>query len=155
MLQGLILAKLIVQCVTMPIMSKNKQVLDPAFLRKSDYSYVDCTDDNLSSVLCYALAKNKSDLILHQQRIEHYSKMKSKELVFSAIVDLFMALGDKGNDYKKRMLNKYQSLLSVEHNALLKQYLTGILKDSTVISDIKESMLSLGLKGKILSNKDC
>lgn len=133
-------------------MENRKQILDPAFFRESPYSYVKYKDEELSTVLCYALAKHNNDLILHQQRIELYSKTKKNKLLFSSIVDLFTALENKGLTYKVRILKKYSKTLTNRQNAILKDSMEIPFLPSTAISNLKESLLNLGLEGVLLSS---
>ncbi len=133
-------------------MTNKKERLDPAFLRKSNYSYVDYDDKNLAAVLCFALARHTGDLILHQQRIELYNKLKDYDLLYSAIVDLFIALGEKGLDYRERILDKYHKYLPKKHSIFLTRALTTTLKPHHAINDLKFSRLSLGIEGEILAS---
>lgn len=128
-----------------------KNIVDPTFLRKTNYSYVDYNDVELSSVLCFALSKNNADLILHQQRIELYVKTKQPSLLFSALVDLYIALGDKGQDYKQRMLEVCRAFLSTNQTTILTKSLASRMLVSKPINDLKHSILNSGNQGKILS----
>ena len=133
------------------MMKKHKHLVEPTFLRKSDYSYVNYNGSDLDSILSFSIGRNNGDLILHQQRIEVYARDNNPELLFGAIVDLFIALGDKGLDYKKRILDSYGHLLPSNKTMTLTRSMNSVLKDSTVIKDLKGSFLSLGLVGALLS----
>ncbi len=132
-------------------MNTLKQIVDPAFLRKSNYSYVDYDDTELSTVLCFALSKNNADLILHQQRIELHAKNKNADLLFSALVDLFTVLADKGEAYRIRLLKKYQSSLSQTQAASLKNTLTTCLLPTENLNNLKQSIFNYGNQGELLS----
>ena len=132
---------------------KPKELLDPAFLRKSPYSYVNYNDDNLAAVLCFALARHNADLILHQQRIELYNKINNQDLLYSAIVDLFIALGDKGLEYKERILDKYHARLSKKQSLKLTKALTKNIYPETPVKKLKQSRLTLGIVGRLLAGK--
>ena len=134
------------------MMKKHKHLVEPTFLRKSDYSYVNYNGSDLDSILSFSIGRNNGDLILHQQRIEVYARDNNPELLFGAIVDLFIALGDKGLDYKKRILDSYGHLLPSNKTMTLTRSMNSVLKDSTVIKDLKGSFLSLGLVGALLSS---
>ena len=136
------------------IMKKIEHLIDPAFLRDTGYSYVHCNDKELATVLSFALAKHKKDLILHQQRIELHANNEDNTLLFSAIVDLFTALEDKGITYKQRILDKYRSLLSTKQAMVLTKSLITVLAATTCIEDLQQSVLNLGIQGKILSQQD-
>ncbi|MCB1603545.1 MAG: hypothetical protein KDI59_02760 [Xanthomonadales bacterium] len=133
-------------------MKKHKHLVEPTFLRKSDYSYVNYNGSDLDSILSFSIGRNNGDLILHQQRIEVYARDNNPELLFGAIVDLFIALGDKGLDYKKRILDSYGHLLPSNKTMTLTRSMNSVLKDSTVIKELKGSFLSLGLVGALLSS---
>jgi hypothetical protein len=130
---------------------REKNIVDPAFLRNSNYSYVNYNDEELTSVLCFALARHQKDLILHQQRIELHAKKKNNTLLFSALVDLFTALDNKGLAYKKRMLDKYRNLINTRQAILLTKALTASLPITSPIKNLKQSILNLGVEGKLLS----
>lgn len=134
-------------------MNEIKQVVDPAFLRISNYSYVDYSDEKLTSVLCFAIARHKQDLILHQQRIELFAKDNNDTLLFSALVDLFTALKKGGCDYKKRMFTKYKNLITTKQASILAPFLNTDLPAIASINDLKESVINLGLQGETLSSK--
>lgn len=134
------------------MMKKHKYLVEPTFLRKSDYSYVNYNGSDLDSILSFSIGRNNGDLILHQQRIEVYARDNNPELLFGAIVDLFIALGDKGLDYKKRILDSYGHLLPSNKTMTLTRSMNSVLKDSTVIKELKGSFLSLGLVGALLSS---
>lgn len=133
-------------------MKKHKQVVDPAFLRKSPYSYVEYNDRELDSVLCFALSRHQQDLILHQQRIELFSNISDNKLLFSAIVDLFISLEDKGIEYKQRIFKKYEQQLNSSQVVTLNKALNHRLDASSPIQDLTQSILSLGLQGVLLSS---
>ena len=132
---------------------EDKIYIDPAFLRKSNYSYVNYDDTELDSVLCFALARNNNDLILHQQRIEHNVKSSKSNVLFTSIVDLFIALGQKGKDYKGRILDKYRKKLTSHQALLLTKSLVTQIDKTDVIPELNQSLLSFGLIGKILTEQ--
>ena len=136
------------------MMKKIEHLIDPAFLRDSRYSYVHCNDKELATVLSFALARHKKDLILHQQRIESHANNENNVLLFSAIVDLFTALEDKGIKYKQRILDKYRSLISRKQAMVLTKALTTVLPATVFIEDLQQSILNLGIQGQILSQQD-
>ncbi len=130
-----------------------KIYIDPAFLRKSNYSYVNYDDTELDSVLCFALARNNNDLILHQQRIEHNVKSSTNNVLFTSIVDLFITLGEKGSEYKSRILDKYRKQLTSHQALLLTKSLVKKIERTDVIPELNQSLLSFGLIGKILTEQ--
>lgn len=134
-------------------MKRYKQIIDPAFLRDTNYSYVEYDNIELASVLCFALARHNRDLILHQQRIELFSKTQENKLLFSAIADLFISLEDIGTEYKKRIFDKYKPLLTSQQITILENTLYTKLADSDALFDLNESILSLGLQGQLLSRE--
>jgi len=128
-------------------------IIDPAFLRKSNYSYVNYEDAELASVLCFALARNNNDLILHQQRIEHNVKSSTNNVLFTSIVDLFITLGEKGSEYKSRILDKYRKQLTSHQALLLTKSLVKKIERIDVIPELNQSLLSFGMTGKLLTSK--
>lgn len=135
-------------------MENINQVVDSAFLRNSNYSYIHRSDrEDLLSVLCFALARHRGDLILHQERIALLAKMQDRELLFTAIVDLFIALSDKGLAYRKRLLGHYSRLLSEQQSAGLYEKINQGFDDSDLVNGLRFSVLSLGLSGELLSTE--
>lgn len=133
-------------------MENINQVVDSAFLRSSNYSYIHRNDsDELWAVLCFALARHRGDLILHQERIALLAKMQNRVFLFTAIVDLFIALGEKGLAYRKRLLNHYARLLPEQQSEWLYGVLEQGLIDSTLIDGLTFSVSSLGLSGELLA----
>ena len=137
----------------MAIMKQKQNIIDPAFLRDSNYSYVNYDDKELATVLYFSLARNKNDLILHQQRIELYAKLNNSDLVYSSMVDLFTALEDKGVDYKKRLFAQYKNKITIRQSLVLKKLFNSSSPATTHIKDLKESILNFGIEGKLLSSK--
>jgi len=135
-------------------MKEIKQIVDPAFLRESNYSYVKYNDKELATVLCFALARNNNDLILHQQRIELYAKNKQQALTFSAMIDLFIALKDKGFEYKKRILDKYRKHINSKQAIILTKALVSPLSARTPVNSIQESIFNTGNQGLLLSSQN-
>lgn len=131
---------------------EDKIFIDPAFLRDSNYSYVNYKDTELNSVLCFALARNKTDLILHQQRIENCVKYNNKNILFSSIIDLFITLGNKGNQYKSRILDKYRKSLTSQQTILLTKALVKGIHKTDSIPYLDQSLFNYGQSGKLLSS---
>lgn len=133
-------------------MNQEHTIIDPAFLRESNYSYVNYDDEELATVLCFSLARNKKDLILHQQRIELYAKHKNNELLYTALIDLFLALEDKGKDYKKRIMDRYNNKITIRQAIKLKKMFDTVTPAITHIKGLNESILDFGIEGEILSS---
>ncbi|MCF6300560.1 MAG: hypothetical protein L3J52_05525 [Proteobacteria bacterium] len=133
-------------------MKEPEHIIDPSFLRTSNYSYVNYNNKKLASLLCFSLTRHKQDLILHQQRIELFANNKNRTLLFSALVDLFTTLESGGTDYKKRMLSKHKDLISIEQTTILTEALSTNLSATTCINGLKESVMNVGLQGEVLSS---
>lgn len=133
-------------------MEDKNQIVDSAFLRSSNYSYIHRSDsDELHTVLCFALARHRGDLILHQERIALLAKAQDQTLLLTAIVDLFIALGDKGLAYRKRLLDRYAQRLSKRQSEWLYGKIEQGLNESIGADELRHSVLSLGLSGELLS----
>ncbi len=74
--------------------------------------------------------------------------------MFSAIVDLFISLEDKGADYKRRIFEKYKPHLNPVQTSTLYDSMNHKLTASLPIQDLTQSILSLGLVGELLSPFD-
>jgi len=108
----------------------NKNLQEVFFLMSSNPTL----DVNLSDVdqkalhyLQHKISRNPDDLRSHVQRIELNVRLKYTDGVFGSILDLFIALSDKGIAIRRRMLSIARPQLSVIHRVFLSHSLkTGL-----------------------------
>lgn len=86
--------------------------------------------ENLPEDIENRIRRNQADLKSHVQRIQYYMKQRNQGGCFSALVDLFIVLGSRGFDLRKRLISQSESLLSTDlHRYLEGHLIAGILAD--------------------------
>lgn len=98
--------------------------------------------------LGHRILENPSDFRSHVQRILLLNDRGDEVDLQGALVDLYIALGDKGEGLKRRLLELAAPRLSRTAQAFLRQRLAGGLKPwETAVSRMRSSLLSLGFSG--------
>ncbi|NOQ77160.1 MAG: hypothetical protein GQ475_05125 [Methylococcaceae bacterium] len=121
------------------------EVLDPAFLILNELSSQSIATPAITDYLAHQITRNPRDLRSHTQRIFHFiTEQKSKDL-YSALVDLFVVLGDKGIALRTRMLKSAYSLLSEPERDSLKQGLAKGLASVLNSPPASKSLLTQGV----------
>jgi len=101
------------------------EIIEPAFLTQHSLSSQSAEESIVEAdYLAHQITRNSSDLHSHTQRIFHFIEKKEDKALYSALVDLFLILGDKGLPLRKRMLISAHTLLSDEEFDCLKQSLS-------------------------------
>jgi hypothetical protein len=98
-------------------------------------------DSMASDYLAHWVAHHPLDLIRHVQRINLHSDRAEPERLFAALVDLFIALGERGVALRGRMLDGARQLLGHERVKLLQRSLASGLTANHHLGDIPGSML--------------
>ncbi|MCG8316468.1 MAG: hypothetical protein MI976_24925, partial [Pseudomonadales bacterium] len=76
--------------------------------------------------ICYEIKKSPHKLQNHVRRI-HLSQKFKANLIFSALVDLFIVLGSNGIPLKKRLLRKYQAEVSATELSFLLNHVDSLI----------------------------
>jgi hypothetical protein len=98
--------------------------------------------------LGHRILENPSDFRSHVQRILLLIDKGEEPDLQGALVDLFIALGEKGKGLKQRLLDLATPRLSRTVVVFLKQRLaSGIKPWETAVSRMRSSLLSLGFSG--------
>lgn len=98
--------------------------------------------------LCHRIVGKPQDLRSHVQRISLLASREDGPALLGAIVDLFIASGDKGLDLKRRMLELAIPLVSSPSVAYLQHHLhTGLTPWDNWVSRVPGSLLALGFTG--------
>lgn len=98
--------------------------------------------------LGHRILENQADLRSHVQRILLLIENGDASELQGALVDLFIALGDKGGGLKRRLLDLAGPRLPRTAVAFLTQRLpTGIKPWAVTVSRVRASLLSLGFAG--------
>ncbi len=91
-------------------------LIEPAFLSK--LSVVDndqALGERVSEHLAHKIVRRIADLESHTQRIILHAKLQNPEAIYGALLDLFIALGDKGFLIRQRMLNMVAKVIERTH----------------------------------------
>jgi tetratricopeptide (TPR) repeat protein len=71
--------------------------------------------DHWTTYLAYISSEQPDNLLNHVRRIFTHLKYKQSEQLYGAMVDLFIALGDKGERLRFNLLQKSKKVISQEH----------------------------------------
>jgi hypothetical protein len=122
---------------------------EPAFAIDGDKSVRlsrEMADSMAPDYLAHWVARHPLDLVRHVQRINLHSDRAEPERLFAALVDLFIALGERGAALRGRMLDGARQLLGHEQVNLLQQSLVNGLTANHRL-DVPGSMLSRPVMG--------
>jgi len=103
--------------------------------------------DKTTDYLARQVARNPDNLRNHVQRINLHIKLQDKEGTYSALLDLFIAVGKKGSTLKIRMLGRSKSLLVLKNFKALRNKLNQEIKATTIMPLATHSVLGMGLTG--------
>lgn len=102
----------------------------------------------LADYLCHRVTREPSDLRSHVRRIFLAHEQQSTVELFGALVDLFIALGNKGLRLRQRMLEWSKENLEARQYGLLRESLAGGLDERTV-AFVHGAMLCRGVEGSL------
>ncbi|MGZ8217077.1 type IV pilus assembly protein FimV [Methylomagnum sp.] len=120
--------------------------VEPAFsvAESNDLRFPPAYRDSFGEYFCHCIARNPRDLLSHVRRIVLARDHGADEELFPALLDLFLVLGSKGFDLRKRMLEFAKSVLAIGHYKQLLDSLAGGPKGILVVPG---SLLHFGLEG--------
>ena len=98
--------------------------------------------------LTYSVSRNPSDLQSHIQRIYMYMADFDGDRIYSALLDLFIALGFKGLPLRKRVLLEARHILTLQQYDALKDKLECGLSASDLMPPAPYSVLTKSYIGK-------
>jgi len=125
----------------------NKELQEVFFLMSSNPTLdVDLSDVEQKALhyLQHKISRNPDDLRSHVQRIELNIRLKYTDGVFGSILDLFIALSDKGIAIRRRMLSIARPQLSVIHRVFLSHSLKTGLSSKDIMPTTVCSALTAG-----------
>jgi hypothetical protein len=93
--------------------------------------------------------RNPRDLLSHVQRtlLEHIKR--DAHATYGALIDLYLALGPRGYDLRKNLLNKTKDLLAEDQFLFLSEHLDSGLKAEHLKSPVSGACLSKGAVGNL------
>ncbi|MGR9105969.1 MAG: type IV pilus assembly protein FimV [Gammaproteobacteria bacterium] len=95
--------------------------------------------------LKYCVLRNPADLLSHLRRIMLVDDSGDSEELYAALIDLFIALGSKGESLRSRLLRRYRTKLGNTRYPVLAQFLKHGANGRNVFSCL--SVLSKGVSG--------
>lgn len=98
--------------------------------------------------LAHAIAANPTNLLCHTQRVFFHYKNWDSDGLYSALLDLFIAVDDKAAKLRTRLLKGSQGHLAPEHFAILSRWLAhGPFVEEKDLLPAEQSILSRGITG--------
>ncbi len=99
------------------------------------------------SHLAHKISRCPSDLMSHVQRIALCHEVGDSELIYGAVLDLFIALGNAGVSLRTRVLQKVVDLLTPEQLDVLQKGLISGIRSGDRLPSSRYSRLSGGVTG--------
>lgn len=106
-------------------------------------------NQRLVDYLAHCVSKHPQDLRAHVQRIMLCLRLQLPELLYGAVLDLFIALGDKGYPIRQRLLEQSASCLTEHHQAFLHARLLSGIGGRDVVPPSRFSRLTEGVTGRL------
>ncbi len=101
-----------------------------------------------SEYLAHRVSRRPLDLTSHTQRIRLYYELRDADGTYGALLDLFIALGDKGLALRQRLLQFAAHLLTPEHYETLSTALKNTINTSDHLPVSHCTVLSTGVAGR-------
>jgi len=102
----------------------------------------------VSEYLTHRISRRPLDLISHTQRIRLCYELRDADGTYGALLDLFIALGDKGLALRQRLLRHSARMLTLEHYKTLFAALKHKINASDHLPASHSAVLSAGIAGK-------
>ena len=103
-----------------------------------------------ANLLARQVSAAPNDLLAHVQRIHLLIDHGEPGALFAALVDLFIALGDKGLPLKRRMLALAANTLpKIQRITLEKRLESGLAAEDPALAAVRDSVLKAGLEGRV------
>lgn len=107
----------------------------------------DALPERIDAYFLHSIARNPKNLLAHVQRINSVSARGSKSDIYSALLDLFIALGSQGLALRRAMLALVSSQLDPAHRLFLSDAMETGVSARDLINDPGFSMLINGYSG--------
>jgi len=99
--------------------------------------------------LDHDIVRNRVALILHVQRLLLYLQEQDADGACGALLDMFIALGERGRDLRQSMVHRASPLLGAQRIAFFEAHLEGGIGEFDVLPDVSSSRLSRGICGHL------
>lgn len=107
----------------------------------------DLSDDGDADALARRVAKQPADTRVHVERVNRALADRDADAAYGALVDLFIALGDRGRGVRERMAGGVRFLIGEERYGALCRHLDDGLKPTDPLPPAINSVLSRGVCG--------
>jgi hypothetical protein len=98
----------------------------------------------VASCLAHCITRNPLDLRAHTQRVYLFYSSDNRNGLYSALLDLFIALGDKGLSLRQLLLNHSRRKLHQDQISFFESRLFNALQPNSIIDNIGHSLLHTG-----------
>lgn len=129
----------------------NMLLRDPCFFSAKDYqqSFPDDLRDTLLDHLAHRVQRKPADLTAHIQRLKIYYQCDDREGQYGTLLDLFIALGEKGKPLRLRMLRGISSRLIESQLNLFKAGMEKSISSTDMTPLARYSRLSGAVGGSV------
>ncbi len=106
------------------------------------------TADDIADYLAYSVAAAPDNLLRHTQRIFHHYRLNDYDGLYAALLDLFVALGQRGHELRRRLLNGARTRLRRDCYACLDHWLRSeLVPHWNELPLVNRSVLTPGIVG--------
>ena len=106
-------------------------------------------NERLLEHLAHRVSRNPADLLSHVQRVMLCARLHLCDEVYGALLDLFIALGDKGHALRVRLLAQCRGMLSAQQLGVLEPAVLSGISAMDVVPLVGHSRLSAGVSGSV------
>ena len=128
---------------------------EPAFwagrsgpLSSTTTTWSNAVDEAFAEYLAHRIARFPGDLPSHTQRVLLHLRRRDASALYAALLDLFIALGEKDRPYRAHLLQRAAPLLAPEHRTALQDHLDDGLHPTDVVPLSVRAVLTKGLIGE-------
>jgi hypothetical protein len=97
---------------------------------------------------CHQVARTPLDFRVHVQRINFEVRRKENQAIYSALLDLYIALGSQGSSIRNRMLEKTRPFLYPEQKSFFETNVQNGVSSEDVAPEAKFSVLTKSVAGR-------
>lgn len=129
-----------------------RQLKQAVFLQPSDNRLsppVGVDPDQWATYLAHISAREPANLLNHVRRINLHLALKQSDPLYGAMLDLYLALGDKGGRLRHHLLQKARGLLSQERRDLFLTHSQQGLKSHQTLPASQYSVLGNFFSGEM------
>jgi len=103
--------------------------------------------ERIDAWFSHHIVRQPEDLLAHVQRVHFATSQNAEPALYSALLDLFIALGSRGQALRETLLAQSSELLSDVHRVFLQASISAGINARDSIEDPAMSMLCRGFSG--------